>query len=109
MTHPANKAGIDRAPRRTGPTWSQFLRSQAEAILASDFFTADLLDGSQAYVLAVIEHATGAPHPRSHLHPTGEWAAQQASNLIMYLGEQAHRVKFMIRDRSSNFTASLDA
>ena len=28
------KAGIDPAPRRTGPTWSQFLRSQADAILA---------------------------------------------------------------------------
>ena len=27
-------AGIDPAPRRTGPAWSQFLRSQAEAILA---------------------------------------------------------------------------
>jgi len=52
------KAGIDPAPRRTGPGWSLFLRSQAEAILACDFFTADLLDGTQAYVLAVIEHAT---------------------------------------------------
>ena len=30
------KAGIDPAPRRTGPTWPQFLRSQAEAILACD-------------------------------------------------------------------------
>jgi lipopolysaccharide biosynthesis regulator YciM len=36
----------------------QFLRSQAEAILASDFFTAGLLDGTEAYVLVVIEHAT---------------------------------------------------
>ena len=53
-----NKAGIDPAPRRTGPTWSLFLRSQAEAILACDFFTADPLDGTQAYVLAVIEHAS---------------------------------------------------
>ena len=35
--------GIDPAPRRTGPTWSQFLRSQAEAILACDFFSVDLL------------------------------------------------------------------
>ena len=52
------KAGIDPAPGRSGPTWPQFLRSQAEAILACDFFTADLLDGTQAYVLAVIEHAT---------------------------------------------------
>jgi len=50
--------GIGRAPRRTGPTWWQFLRSQAEAILACDFFTVDLLDGTQAHVLAVIEHAT---------------------------------------------------
>jgi transposase len=28
------KAGIDPAPRRTGPAWSQSLRSQAEAVLA---------------------------------------------------------------------------
>src|SRR6266536_6188889 len=49
--------GIDPAPRRTGPSWSQFLRSQAEAILACDLFTVNLLDGAQAYVLAVIEHA----------------------------------------------------
>jgi putative transposase len=49
---------MDPAPRRTGPGWSQFLRSQTEAILACDFFTAELLDGTQAYVLAVIEHAT---------------------------------------------------
>jgi transposase len=54
------KADIDPAPRRrrAGPTWPQFLRSQAEAILACDFFTVDLLDGTQAYVLAVIEHAS---------------------------------------------------
>jgi putative transposase len=39
------KAGIDPAPRRTGPTWAQFLRSQAEAIIATDFFTIDLLNG----------------------------------------------------------------
>ena len=43
-------SGIDPAPRRTGPTWSQFLHSPAEAILACDFFTVDLLDGTQAYV-----------------------------------------------------------
>jgi hypothetical protein len=77
------KAGIDPAPRRSVPTWPQFLRSQAE-ILACDFFTADL-------------------------HPTGEWTAQQARNLVMDLGEQAHRVKFMIRDRGSDFTAAFDA
>ena len=38
--------GINPARRRTGPTWSQFLHSQADAILACDFFSADLLDGT---------------------------------------------------------------
>src|SRR6266571_3887789 len=104
------KAGIEPVPRRTGPTWSQFLGSQAEAILACDFFTADLLDGTQAYVLAVIEHATRRVRILGvTLHPTGEWTAQQARNLIMDLGEQTHRVKFMIRDRGSNFTSAFDA
>ena len=104
------KAGIDPAPRRLAPTWPQFLRSQAEAILACDFFTADLLDGTQAYVLAVIEHATRRIRILGvTLHPTGEWTAQQARNLIMDLGEQAHRARFMIRDRSSDFTAAFDA
>jgi putative transposase len=95
-------AGIDPAPRRTGPTWAQFLRSQAEAILACDFFTADLLDGTQAYVLAVIEHATRRIRILGvTIHPTGEWTTQQARNLMMDLGEHADRVKFMIRDRGS--------
>jgi putative transposase len=104
------KAGIDPAPRRTGPTWSLFLRSQAEAILACDFFTADLLDGTQAYVLAVIEHASRRIRILGvTLHPTGEWTAQQARNLIMDLGEQADQIKFMIRDRGSNYTAAFNA
>ena len=98
MGHP--EQGRDR-PRAAADCayWPQFLRSQAEAILACDFFTADLLDGTQAYVLAVIEHASRCIRILGvTLHPTGEWTAQQARNLIMDLGEHAHRVKFMIRD-----------
>jgi hypothetical protein len=86
------------------------LRSQAEAILACDFFTVDLLDGTQAYVLAVVEHATRRIRILGvTLHPTGDWTAEQARNLLMDLGEQANRVKFMIRDRGSNSTAAFDA
>ena len=51
-------AGIDPAPRREGPGWAEFLRSQAQGILALDFFTADLLNGTKVYVLAVIEHGS---------------------------------------------------
>ena len=101
--------GINPARRRTWPTWSQFLHSQAGAILACDFFTVDLLDGTQAYVLGVIEHATRRIRILGVTpHPTGEWTTQQARNLIMELGDQADRVKFMIRDRGSNFTTAFD-
>jgi putative transposase len=104
------KAGIDPAPRRTVPAWPLFLRSRAEAILACDFFTADLLDGTQAYVLAVIEHASRRIRILGvTLRPTGDWTAQQARNLIMDLGGQPHRARFMIRDRGSDFTAAFDA
>ena len=51
-------AGTGPAPRRDGPGWPEFLRSQAQGILALDFFTTDLLNGARVYVLAVIEHGT---------------------------------------------------
>jgi hypothetical protein len=58
----------------------------------------------------VIEHATRRIRILGvTLHPTGEWTAQQARNLLMDLSEQTHRVTFMIRDRGSNFTAAFDA
>jgi transposase len=34
-------AGIDPAPRRSGPTWRQFLHAQAAGILAVDFLHVD--------------------------------------------------------------------
>jgi putative transposase len=102
--------GTGPAPRRTAPAWSQFLRSQADAILASDFFTAGLPGGTRACVLAVIEHATRRIRILGvTLHPTREWTAQQARNLLLDLGEQTHRVTFMIRDRGPDFTAAFDA
>ena len=83
---------------------------RGEAIVACDFFTAGLPGGTQAYVLAVIEHATRRIRILGvTLHPTGAWTAQQARNLLMDLGEQTHRVSFMIRDRGSNFTTAFDA
>jgi len=70
----------------------------------------DLLDDTQAYVLAVIEHATRRIRILGvTLHPTGERTTQQARNLLMDLGEQAHRVKFMIRDRGPDFTTASGA
>ena len=88
-------AGIDPAPRREGPGWAEFLRSQAQGILALDFFTADLLNGTKVYILAVIEHGTrrirvlGATE-----HPVQAWVVQQARNLLMDLEDAGTQVKF---------------
>src|SRR5450759_5649290 len=103
-------AGTGPVPRRTGPSWPQFQRSQAEAILACGFFTAGLPGGTQAYVLAVVEHPTRRIRILGvTLHPTGEWTAQQSRNLTMDPGGQADRVKFMIRDRGPDFTTASGA
>jgi transposase InsO family protein len=103
-------AGIDPAPRRDGPGWAEFLRSQAQGILALDFFTADLLNGTAVYVLAVIEHGTrririlGATQ-----HPVQSWVVQQARNLLMDLEDAGVSVKFVLHDRDASFTAAFDA
>jgi putative transposase len=58
----------------------------------------------------VIEHATRRIRILGvTLHPTGDWTAQQARNLIMDFGDQAELMKFMVRDRGSNYTAAFDA
>ena len=103
-------AGIDPAPRRAGPTWRQFLHAQAAGILAADFLHADTVLLKRLYVLVFIEHGTR----RMQLggvtaNPTGEWTVQQARNLALTLGERFGDIRFVIRDRGSNFTASFDA
>ena len=103
-------AGIDPAPRRSGPTWRQFLHAQAAGILAVDFLHVDTVLLRRLYVLVFIEHGTR----RMHLggvtaNPTGDWTVQQARNLALTLGERFEDIRFVIRDRGSNFTASFNA
>ena len=43
------------APRRGGPSWTQFLRAQADGVLACDFLTVETIGVSRLYVLFVIE------------------------------------------------------
>ena len=64
--------GLDPAPRRSGPTWRQFLSAQAHAILAIDFVHVDTVFLRRLYVLVVIEHGRRHVHLAGiTAHPTG--------------------------------------
>jgi putative transposase len=103
-------AGIDPAPRRTGPTWKQFLTTQARGILAADFVHVDTMLLRRIYALIVIEHGTRRVHLAGiTAHPDGAWTTQAARNFLMDLGQRAASVKFLIRDRAGQFTAAFDA
>jgi transposase InsO family protein len=103
-------AGIDPAPRRSGPTWKQFLTAQARTVIATDFLHVDTVLLRRVYILVFIEHGTRRLHVAGiTAHPDGAWTAQQARNLAMSLGERLEEMKFLIRDRGGQFTASFDA
>ncbi len=103
-------AGIDPAPRRSGPTWKQFLTAQARGILAVDFVHVDTVLLRRLYALIVIEHGTGRVHLAGiTAHPDGAQTAQAARNFLMDLGQRSASVKFLIRDRAGQFTGSFDA
>jgi putative transposase len=98
-----NANGIEPASQRDRQTWAVFLRGQAHAILAADFFEIRTLTGTRLYVFAVIEHATRRVRVLgATAHPTAAWTTQLARNLVMDLHDAGATVKYLVRDRSSS-------
>jgi putative transposase len=103
-------ARLGPAPRRTGPTWSEFLRAQAEGVIACDFFTVETAWLRTLYVLVFIELGSRRIHlSPTTAHPDSAWVTQQARNLALGLDGRSSAIRFLIRDRDAKFTGPFDA
>jgi len=101
--------GLGPAPRRSGPTWSQFLRPQARGIFACDFFTVETVFLKTLYVLFFIELGTRRVHLAGvTAHPDSAWVTQQARNLSFDHPGDRVPFRFLIRDRDSKYVSSFD-
>jgi putative transposase len=100
-------AGLEPAPRRGQVSWPVFLRQQAASMLACDFFTVETVTLHRLYVLFFIELESRRVHfGGCTTNPTGAWVVQQARNLS-FTG-LFERMRFLIHDRDSKFTACFD-
>jgi transposase InsO family protein len=100
-------AGLKPAPRRTRPSWREFLRQQAASVLACDLFTVETISFRRYYVLFFIELGSRRVHLAGcTTNPTGAWVTQHARNLG-FTGV-LERTRFLIHDRDSKFCAAFD-
>jgi len=102
--------GLPPAPRREGPTWTEFLRAQAKAIVATDFLTVDTVLLRRYYVLFVAEIERRVVHLLGvTANPNGPWVTQVARNFVADLEDAGRSFRFLLRDRDTKFTAHFDA
>jgi putative transposase len=101
--------GLGPAPRRHGPTWSEFLRAQAEGIIASDFLTVETIRLKTLYILFFIELHTRRVHVAGiTANPDSAWVSQQARNLAFSFEDRSSRVRFLLRDRDAKYSGPFD-
>jgi putative transposase len=101
--------GLGPSPRRLGPTWAQFLRAQAEGVVACDSFTVETIWLKTLHVLFFIQLRTRRVVAAGvTAHPDSAWVTRQARNVVMDFGDQELPVRFLLRDHDAKFTRSFD-
>src|SRR6266496_4778633 len=101
------RSGCGPAPRRGGPSWGEFLRAQAQGMLACDFCTVETTWLRTLYVMFFIEHGSRRVHLAAvTANPDGVWMRQQARNLAVE--ERLHDVRFLLHDRDGKFSGPFD-
>lgn len=71
-------AGIDPAPRRSGPTWREFLTAQTEGVIVCDFLHIDLVDLRRVYALVFLDHGTRRRYPMSQAVSSPDQAGRRS-------------------------------
>ena len=100
-------AGREPTPNRTGPSWSEFIASQAHALVATDFFCVDTVTMRRFHVLFFIEIDTRRVHLAAiTTNPTGPWTTQAARNLIIGYNKA---IRLVIRDGAGQLRRSLES
>jgi hypothetical protein len=103
------EAGLGPAGARGGLSWREFLRRQAQSIIACDFFTVETVTLRRIYALFFIELGSRRVHLAGAAENTdGAWVTQQARNVAWSLPERATTARYLIHDRDSKFTRAFD-
>lgn len=101
--------GLGPAPRRNGPTWSEFLRAQARGILACDFFTVETIRCKTLYALFFIQLGSRRVHVAGvTARPDSAWVTQQARNLALSAADETAPARFLIHDRDAKFSGPFE-
>jgi putative transposase len=105
-----HRHGLGPAPRRSGPAWAPVPTHAGRRSAGDGLPHRGTVGLSRLYVLFVVEVQSRAVHLLGiTAHPTGAWVAQRARSLLMDLDGQAHRFRYLIRDRDTRFSAPFEA
>lgn len=100
---------VPTSPHRSSLRWREFLRAQASAIVAADYFTVDIWNLKRLHVLFFME--LGRRRILSFgvtAEPNQAWVSQQVRNLSWRLQDLGQPFRFLICDHDKKFLYAIE-